>query len=168
MVKTSEQERRLLHMLNSPNNNNKCGECKAVYPTWASWNLGVFLCGRCASAHRTLGDDVSRVKSLSMENWSSYELAAMESMGNKENQRLWNNKKAPFPYDDDDKSQIEMFLRDKYINGKFRTTEIIEEDYNLDDVGGRHGGGSGGLFGRHRSKSRSSASKVAQLVTQVS
>ncbi|ODV84430.1 hypothetical protein CANARDRAFT_186856, partial [[Candida] arabinofermentans NRRL YB-2248] len=140
-VTRNEQEKRLLRMLNSHGNANKCGECSAVYPTWASWNLGVFLCGRCASIHRSLGRDVSQPKSLSLDSWSNLELDVLESIGNKENHKIWNNKKAPFPFDDDDKDAITLFLRDKYINGSFRTTQITEDDYNL-NVGGskRHHG----------------------------
>jgi Putative GTPase activating protein for Arf len=33
--------------------------------------LGIFLCVRCASLHRKLGTHVSKVKSLSMDTWSS-------------------------------------------------------------------------------------------------
>ncbi|KAH3661221.1 hypothetical protein OGAPHI_006628 [Ogataea philodendri] len=138
MPKRSEQEQRLLEMLNARGNHNRCGECGASYPTWASWNLGVFLCGRCASIHRTFGPDISQVKSLSLDNWSSQELDMLESLGNKENHRLWNNRKEPFPYDDDDKDAITLFLRDKYIRGKFRTTPIDPSDYNLRSESRRH------------------------------
>ncbi|KAG7830750.1 hypothetical protein KL920_001341 [Ogataea angusta] len=130
MVKRTEQEQRLLEMLNTRGNRNKCGECGAQYPTWASWNLGVFLCGRCASIHRSLGPDVSQVKSLSLDVWTADELDALESMGNKENQRLWNSRKEPFPFDDDDKGAITLYLRNKYIKGLFRTTPIEPEDYS--------------------------------------
>lgn len=36
-----------------------------------SWQLGIFLCMRCASIHRKLGTHVSKVKSLSMDGWSN-------------------------------------------------------------------------------------------------
>lgn len=29
-------------------------------PRWASWNLGIFLCIRCAGIHRNLGVHISR------------------------------------------------------------------------------------------------------------
>ncbi|KAG7860219.1 hypothetical protein KL939_001705 [Ogataea angusta] len=161
MVKRTEQEQRLLEMLNTRGNRNKCGECGAQYPTWASWNLGVFLCGRCASIHRSLGPDVSQVKSLSLDVWTADELDALESMGNKENQRLWNSRKEPFPFDDDDKGAITLYLRNKYIKGLFRTTPIEPEDYRLrkgdrrrsrrarDEYGSRRGARPGSLS-RHQ------------------
>ncbi|QPG76279.1 hypothetical protein FOA43_003665 [Brettanomyces nanus] len=141
----SSQESRLLSLLNSPDNRNKCAECGSSYPTWASCNLGVFLCGKCASAHRTLGDDVSVVKSLTMDEWSSTELEFMESMGNRRNHKIWNNRNEPFPYDDMDKDAVIMFLRNKYVLGDFRTTPIGEDDYHLEVLDGsgrgRHRGG---------------------------
>lgn len=35
--------------------NKYCADCEAKQPRWASWNLGVFLCIRCAGIHRNLG-----------------------------------------------------------------------------------------------------------------
>ena len=43
--------------------------------TWltmgAGFQLGIFLCMRCASLHRKLGTHISKVKSLSMDSWSN-------------------------------------------------------------------------------------------------
>ena len=32
--------------------NKYCVDCDSKGPRWASWNLGVFLCIRCAGIHR--------------------------------------------------------------------------------------------------------------------
>lgn len=39
-------------------------------PRWASWNLGIFLCIRCAGIHRNLGVHISRVKSVNLDSWT--------------------------------------------------------------------------------------------------
>ena len=39
-------------------------------PRWASWNLGVFVCIRCAGIHRNLGVHISRVKSVNLDSWT--------------------------------------------------------------------------------------------------
>ncbi len=39
-------------------------------PRWASWNLGVFMCIRCAGIHRNLGVHISRVKSVNLDSWT--------------------------------------------------------------------------------------------------
>ncbi|OWB73467.1 hypothetical protein B5S31_g3210 [[Candida] boidinii] len=157
----TNQEVRLLELLNDRVNSNKCGECNASYPTWASWNLGIFLCGRCASIHRNLGSDISKVKSLSLDNWNDFELNCLQSLGNKRNHKIWNPKKIPFPFDDDDKDGIQLYLRKKYIDGSFRYDQIQESDYNLNGISGRrsgHGGNDGGSSSRSRSRSRSRTS----------
>lgn len=33
--------------------------------------MGLFLCMRCAALHRKLGTHISKVKSLTMDSWSS-------------------------------------------------------------------------------------------------
>lgn len=33
--------------------------------------LGIFLCMRCAGAHRKLGTHITKVKSLSMDSWTN-------------------------------------------------------------------------------------------------
>jgi hypothetical protein len=62
---------RELHNLLQVSGNNKCADCGASNPGWASWNLGIFLCMRCASLHRKLGTHISKVKSLSMDTWNT-------------------------------------------------------------------------------------------------
>lgn len=42
--------------------NKYCADCEAKQPRWASWNLGVFLCIRCAGLHRNLGVHISKVR----------------------------------------------------------------------------------------------------------
>lgn len=44
-------------------------------PRWASWNLGVFLCIRCAGIHRNLGVHISKVKSVNLDSWTPEQMA---------------------------------------------------------------------------------------------
>lgn len=137
----------LKDILNRPENGNRCGECGNLVPTWCSTNLGIFLCGRCASVHRkilgTNADDesgiFSNVKSLSMERWTSEEVDSVISLGgNKGNQRKWNPHNEPFVFDgDEDKSAVETFIRNKYIIGKFRDDEVMPSDFGSYRSGGR-------------------------------
>lgn len=111
--KPSKQESRLLDLLNSSQNANKCGECGTGYPTWASYDLGMFLCGRCASLHRSLGS-VSKVKSLTLENWSEGEIDKLAAGGNKRARSYWNPSKVPFPNDDNDKRWANLLQMTNY------------------------------------------------------
>lgn len=67
--------------------NKYCADCDAkgtlnsfpiIYssgPRWASWNLGVLLCIRCAGIHRGLGVHISKVKSLNLDSWEPQQVA---------------------------------------------------------------------------------------------
>lgn len=126
-------ERQLIDIVNSRGNDNKCGECSTAYPTWASWNIGILLCGRCASVHRRiLGSDdkkISKVKSLTLEHWTDEQVENLRRIGNKRAKKKWNPKRQPFPYDDDDEMAIEEYIRDKYVLMKFRD----DKDGGYDD-----------------------------------
>ncbi|KAJ7423160.1 Stromal membrane-associated protein 2 [Willisornis vidua] len=44
------------------------------WPRWASWNIGVFICIRCAGIHRNLGVHISRVKSVNLDQWTQEQI----------------------------------------------------------------------------------------------
>ena len=60
--------------------NKYCVDCDAKGPRWASWNLGVFLCIRCAGIHRNLGVHISRVKSVNLDSWTPQQVAVREKL----------------------------------------------------------------------------------------
>ncbi|KAL2806719.1 arf-GAP with Rho-GAP domain, ANK repeat and PH domain-containing protein 1 isoform d [Daubentonia madagascariensis] len=47
--------------------NRFCADCGAAQPDWASINLCVVICKRCAGEHRGLGAAISKVRSLKMD-----------------------------------------------------------------------------------------------------
>ncbi|TRY98288.1 hypothetical protein DNTS_034049 [Danionella cerebrum] len=78
-------------------NNSKCfmAGLKFVFsmfgtgPRWASWNLGVFICIRCAGIHRNLGVHISRVKSVNLDQWTPEQIQSVQSMGNTKARQLY-------------------------------------------------------------------------------
>lgn len=79
--------------------------------------MGIFLCMRCAALHRKLGTHISKVKSLTMDSWSSDQVDNMKSHGNNIMNKIFNpkNVKPPVPTDiDESDSCMERYIRQKY------------------------------------------------------
>ncbi|RCI01762.1 hypothetical protein CU098_004189, partial [Rhizopus stolonifer] len=121
---TQERHERILNELCKTDGNNKCADCFAPNPRWASYSLGIFLCIRCASLHRKMGTHISRVKSVSMDQWSAQEIKTMvEKGGNiKVNQQMTFNSCLPLALDDN--FAMEKYIRDKWERGLFQKLEI--------------------------------------------
>ncbi|KAJ5526210.1 hypothetical protein N7494_012860 [Penicillium frequentans] len=110
-------EKTLAELIRTVPGNDRCADCDALTPGWASWNMGLFLCMRCAAIHRKLGTHISKVKSLSMDTWSAEQVDNMKSHGNLLMNKIYNPKniKPPVPSDiDEADSCMERFIRQKY------------------------------------------------------
>lgn len=113
----ARNEKVLQELIRSVPGNDRCADCGARNPGWASWSLGIFLCMRCASLHRKLGTHISKVKSLSMDSWSNEQVEGMKRNGNTASNRTYNpqNKKPQIPLDVDEvDAALERFIRQKY------------------------------------------------------
>lgn len=72
-----EKFQAILSSLLREEDNKYCADCDAKGPRWASWNLGIFLCIRCAGIHRNLGVHISRVKSVNLDQWTPEQIAVV-------------------------------------------------------------------------------------------
>lgn len=53
--------------------NDKCADCGAPDPDWASLNLGILICIECSGIHRKFGVHISKASQLSsLYNQASY------------------------------------------------------------------------------------------------
>jgi stromal membrane-associated protein len=73
--KQQEKFQEILGSMLREEENKYCADCDSKGPRWASWNLGVFLCIRCAGIHRKLGVHISRVKSVNLDQWTPEQIA---------------------------------------------------------------------------------------------
>ena len=76
--KAQEKYQAVLSALLREDDNKYCVDCDSKGPRWASWNLGVFICIRCAGIHRNLGVHISKVKSVNLDQWTAEQVAVIK------------------------------------------------------------------------------------------
>ncbi|CAM9251974.1 unnamed protein product, partial [Lampetra fluviatilis] len=71
--------------------NDSCADCGAAGPAWASLNLAVLVCTQCAGAHRSLGQNASRIRSLTIDQtaWTEDVVQMLLSLGNERSNSFW-------------------------------------------------------------------------------
>ncbi|XP_056412976.1 stromal membrane-associated protein 2 isoform X3 [Hyla sarda] len=93
-------------------------------PRWASWNIGVFMCIRCAGVHRNLGVHISRVKSVNLDQWTQEQIQCMEDMGNGKAKRLYEAFLPDSFIRPQTDQAVETFIRDKYEKKKYMDRSV--------------------------------------------
>ncbi|XP_058880985.1 stromal membrane-associated protein 1 isoform X3 [Acipenser ruthenus] len=117
--KLNEQHQAILSKMLREEDNKYCADCEAKGPRWASWNLGVFICIRCAGIHRNLGVHISRVKSVNLDQWTQEQIQSVQDMGNTKARKLYEaNLPDNFRRPQTDQA-VEFFIRDKYEKKKY-------------------------------------------------
>lgn len=114
----------LIEVLLKEDDNKYCVDCDAKGPRWASWNLGVFLCIRCAGIHRNLGVHISKVKSVNLDAWTPDHVAYVQRMGNSRARAIY---EANLP-DDFRRPQTDTAL-ESFIRAKYEHKKYIAQDY---------------------------------------
>uniref|UniRef100_A0A3Q2QWK9 Small ArfGAP 1 n=1 Tax=Fundulus heteroclitus TaxID=8078 RepID=A0A3Q2QWK9_FUNHE len=123
--KLNEQHQAILTKLLREEDNKYCADCEAKGPRWASWNLGVFMCIRCAGIHRNLGVHISRVKSVNLDQWTTEQIQSMVDMGNTRARKLYEaHLPENFRRPQTDQA-VEVFIRDKYERKKYYDQEAL-------------------------------------------
>lgn len=79
----------ILNIRNQVSGNGFCVDCDGPSPEWASLNLGVLICIECSGIHRNMGSHISKVRSLTLDEWPPAHLAVMLSIGNSLSNSVW-------------------------------------------------------------------------------
>ncbi|KAH7684234.1 stromal membrane-associated protein [Dioscorea alata] len=79
--KASPEKLRKLKDLLLKSDNRICADCGALDPKWASSNIGVFICLKCSGVHRSLGTHISKVMSVTLDEWSDEQIDSMLEVG---------------------------------------------------------------------------------------
>ena len=69
--------------------NPRCADCGAPQPEWASINLGLMVCLQCSGVHRSLGVHLTKVRSLTLDAWSTSVQRFMCAVGNARGNGVW-------------------------------------------------------------------------------
>eukprot|EP00746_Dinoflagellata_sp_MGD_P161164 gnl/MRDRNA2_/MRDRNA2_88210_c0_seq1.p1 gnl/MRDRNA2_/MRDRNA2_88210_c0~~gnl/MRDRNA2_/MRDRNA2_88210_c0_seq1.p1 ORF type:complete len:332 (+),score=65.98 gnl/MRDRNA2_/MRDRNA2_88210_c0_seq1:90-1085(+) len=113
--KLDSKHHQILKKLRSLPGNDQCADCGATDTTWASVNLGVFLCVRCSDVHRALGTHISKVKGCGGTYlWGEDEIAQMQRLGNS----AWKGSEHCIFDSSTSKDELLRFCQRKYENQK--------------------------------------------------
>ena len=72
----------VFQQLKNQEGNANCFDCGKENPEWASLNNGSFICMNCAGLQRSLGANLCKVRSISMDTWNEKQLRYMCLGGN--------------------------------------------------------------------------------------
>ncbi|NXF24057.1 ARAP1 protein, partial [Rhodinocichla rosea] len=104
--------------------NRFCADCGAPKPDWASINLCVVICKRCAGEHRGLGPGITKVRSLKMDRkvWTEELIELFQRFGNIMANQFWAANVPPSEAISPTSGSQERrrFLIAKYREGKYR------------------------------------------------
>ncbi|KAH8277901.1 hypothetical protein KR018_009889, partial [Drosophila ironensis] len=115
----------LLTQMLRDEDNKYCVDCDAKGPRWASWNLGMFLCIRCAGIHRNLGVHISRVKSVNLDTWTPEQVISLQQMGNSRARAVYEAQLPDGFRRPQTDSALESFIRAKYEHKKYLAREWV-------------------------------------------
>ena len=108
--------------------NSRCADCGIKHPSWASVNIGVFLCQRCCGIHRSFGVHISRIKSVTLDNWTNAEINYLKKNGNKKindiYEAFYKNEKPLHHFNNE---QVKKFIQNKYINKLFYNKKLMKK-----------------------------------------
>ncbi|XP_053162319.1 arf-GAP with Rho-GAP domain, ANK repeat and PH domain-containing protein 1 isoform X4 [Hemicordylus capensis] len=101
-----------------------CADCGSPKPDWASINLCVVICKRCAGEHRGLGPSITKVRSLKMDKkvWTEELIELFLQVGNAVANQFWAANVPPSEAISPTSGSQERrhFLVAKYREGKYR------------------------------------------------
>lgn len=111
----TENYQKILNQILAKNSN--CVDCHKPNPNWCSLNLGIIFCLNCSGVHRNLGVNISKVRSLTIDKLTIFDLVLLYLVGNQNfNQFLGLGSGNSHIQNDDKTAQRVAFINQKYKN----------------------------------------------------
>ncbi|XP_065327186.1 stromal membrane-associated protein 2 isoform X1 [Pelmatolapia mariae] len=137
-VKDVDRYQAVLNSLLALEENKYCADCESKGPRWASWNLGIFICIRCAGIHRNLGVHISKVKSVNLDQWTQEQVQCVQEMGNAKAKRLYEAFLPECFQRPETDQAAEIFIRDKYEKKKYMDKvidiQMLRKEKSCDNI----------------------------------
>ncbi|KAM4751375.1 arf-GAP with dual PH domain-containing protein 1-like isoform 2-T2 [Anableps anableps] len=124
MASQSRNNKILLDLVQQPGNN-RCADCAAPEPDWASYTLGVFVCLNCTGMHRNLST-VSKMKSIRLDYWEDSLVQFMQERGNSAARAFFEKCVPAFYYRPQHNDCI--VLKEQWIRAKYERREFTGEN----------------------------------------
>lgn len=112
-------------------------------PDWACINLGIMICIECSGIHRSMGVHISKVRSISLDSWTTELLDLMRAVGNTKFNALYEGAlqesaedgtedlasalHAPKPNPSSTRDEREAFIACKYQRKAFLSKSVLAQ-----------------------------------------
>ena len=123
-----KKQQMIINKLLKKPENKFCADCKTSPPSWASMNLGVFVCIKCSGCHRELGAHISKIKSINLDTWPVDALDNFKKINNEIANKYWeyNLKNFDFETLKKDRNKRMEFIKNKYEYKKWINEHEID------------------------------------------
>ncbi|XP_038673920.1 arf-GAP with Rho-GAP domain, ANK repeat and PH domain-containing protein 1 isoform X3 [Scyliorhinus canicula] len=109
--------------------NTHCADCGTPKPEWASINLCLVVCKKCAGEHRALGPGISKIRSLKMDKkvWTKRMIQMFQWINNWKANQFWAANVPPSEAINEASSSQERkrFISAKFREGKYRKYHLL-------------------------------------------
>eukprot|EP00794_Sanderia_malayensis_P015119 gene15119-16675_t len=112
----------LLEQIRALPGNDICADCESPNPKWASINIGITLCIECSGIHRSLGVHISKVRSITLDDWEPESIKLMSELGNRVVNDVYEAKddvEMIKPDVSSTRAEREAWIRAKYVEKRF-------------------------------------------------
>lgn len=110
--------------------NNCCADCSNNEACWVSINLCVLLCLECSGIHRKLGPNISKVRSLKLDNLGNEIIEIFYQCGSSSINQIWEANIMNFmhlkPHFDS-----KVNIKEKWINLKYVDKELLKKKTSI-------------------------------------